>query len=129
MKTTVPEIVRDKLCLGCGTCEGICAFNAISMVYSSMNRTYVPRINEEECTYCGLCYEVCPGLHMGLPKAGCTILPDNKNCTLELGGNMKCFTGYACDEKIRHNATSGGIATALSLYLLESKKEGGRYVD
>ncbi len=42
-------------CLGFGDCETVCDFNAITM-----DEHGLPVVNEEKCTACGDCVEVCP---------------------------------------------------------------------
>jgi len=42
-------------CLGMGDCEVVCEFDAISM-----SRLGLPIVNEETCTACGDCVDVCP---------------------------------------------------------------------
>lgn len=41
-------------CLGCGTCKGVCEFDAIEMVNG------LAVINREKCTACMKCIEICP---------------------------------------------------------------------
>ncbi|MFR9280416.1 RnfABCDGE type electron transport complex subunit B [Levyella massiliensis] len=41
-------------CLGCGTCQSVCNFGAIQMVNG------VAVINEEKCTQCMQCINICP---------------------------------------------------------------------
>jgi len=82
------------------------------MVYSPKHRTYIPFVSREKCTNCEICYRVCPGLHVYRRES------DEK---FEFGRHIKCFIGHAADPEIRHNASSGGIATAVSLFLLESE--------
>jgi coenzyme F420 hydrogenase subunit beta len=121
-KRTVADIVHDKLCLGCGTCDGICPQRAIGMVYSTKNRTYVPIIDSALCTLCGLCFMVCPGLHASakapVPRHGSS--DDRGPLSNPFGVYRKCFIGHASDQEIRYRASSGGIATVLSAYVLEA---------
>jgi Na+-translocating ferredoxin:NAD+ oxidoreductase RNF subunit RnfB len=42
-------------CLGHGDCEAVCDFDAITMDSYS-----IPQVDEEKCTACGDCVEVCP---------------------------------------------------------------------
>lgn len=45
-----------------------------------------------------------------------------------MGESLLCRKGYAASEKIRSNAASGGMVTALLCYLLETKKIDGAWV-
>ena len=42
-------------CLGFGTCARVCPFGAISM-----NEERLPVVDEDKCTACGKCVEICP---------------------------------------------------------------------
>ena len=42
-------------CLGHGDCEAVCDFDAITM-----DRHSIPQVDEDKCTACGDCVEVCP---------------------------------------------------------------------
>lgn len=41
-------------CVGCGTCQDVCPFDAIDMVNG------IPIVNKEKCTACKKCIEICP---------------------------------------------------------------------
>lgn len=41
-------------CVGCGTCQEICPFDAIDMVNG------IPVVNKDKCTACKKCIEICP---------------------------------------------------------------------
>ena len=59
------DVVDTGLCTGCGTCVGVCMFNAISMDYEADEPVPVLTGN---CTNCSMCYEVCPGKNIPLPE-------------------------------------------------------------
>lgn len=121
-KFNVGEIVDCKLCLGCGTCMGICPENAIEMTYSSKNRTYIPIIDDKQCNECGLCLKVCPGQKVTLSSDRISIKEQKARIADDYGAYIKCFIGYAKNNDMRYKASSGGIATALSADLLEHNK-------
>lgn len=52
------KIISDKYCSGCGLCSTICPNGSISMVISKEG-FYRPKINEDKCVDCGLCYNQC----------------------------------------------------------------------
>ncbi len=118
-KRNVREIVQNRLCLGCGTCLGVCPVDAITLEYSTENRTYIPSIEEAKCNNCGICYDICPGKHIHLPKLHREEIQDPRMFAPEFGEYMKCFVGYANDPDLRYKAASGGITSALSIFLLE----------
>jgi heterodisulfide reductase subunit A len=49
-------IVEDRLCTGCKTCVGLCAYSAIS--FDELRKT--ASINEALCQGCGTCAAACP---------------------------------------------------------------------
>ncbi|MBP3749799.1 MAG: polysaccharide pyruvyl transferase family protein [Ruminobacter sp.] len=94
--------VGAELCTGCSACASICPTGAIKM---SVDREgfYAPVFNKELCTNCKLCTKVCP----------------IKECHF----NNAADTAYAVmikDEKIRLSCSSGGVAYALSKYVIDN---------
>jgi len=57
----VEGMVKDSLCLGCGTCAGICPAHAINMYIDPSEDIYLPSIDNTKCDHCGICFTVCPG--------------------------------------------------------------------
>jgi len=55
----VSEVSGLGLCSGCDVCASVCPTSAIRLRIS--DGLYLPRIEEEKCTNCGLCVESCPG--------------------------------------------------------------------
>ena len=55
MEPTV-AIVDERLCTGCRTCEGLCAYTAVSF----SNETKTAWVNEALCQGCGTCAAACP---------------------------------------------------------------------
>ncbi|MFZ2071124.1 MAG: CoB--CoM heterodisulfide reductase iron-sulfur subunit A family protein [Halobacteriota archaeon] len=47
-------IVNEQVCVGCGTCEAVCPFGALSL------KDAVMRVNEVICKGCGSCGSACP---------------------------------------------------------------------
>jgi len=52
-ETAMPRIISEE-CLSCGSCEGQCPVNAISMGKDHFE------VNEAECIDCGACEAACP---------------------------------------------------------------------
>lgn len=117
MTENVKRIRKSGLCVGCGTCAGICPNEAIKMiVYEDV---YLPEINEEKCVSCWLCIKSCPGHFVDFKNLNFKIFakqPENKL----LGNYLECYIGYSKDIEIRRNSTSGGIATQLLFSALEA---------
>jgi len=108
------QIVEKNRCSGCGICAGICPSKAIKMVIEENIGFYRPLVDENKCTYCGKCLQICPFADNNYKEI---------NSKEELFGNViKVYSGWAKDENTRYKSASGGIATALSLEMMD--KEG-----
>jgi coenzyme F420 hydrogenase subunit beta len=114
MKVNIEYVVKNHLCLSCGSCAGLCPQNAISMIETA-GGLLIAKVNNSRCNYCGLCAKVCPGSHLekGLVSAD----------TDPFKGNViGAYCGQATDESILQNGQSGGIVTALLCHLLDSSR-------
>lgn len=57
----IDDIVKNKMCFGCGACEQICTKNAIEMKPDSEG-FLIPIVHEALCVKCGACRNVCQAL-------------------------------------------------------------------
>jgi coenzyme F420 hydrogenase subunit beta len=101
----------SSLCFGCGICLGICPVNAINLKNSKGVTTV--NFDYSRCTHCMKCNVVCPALFQLGEKSS--------NFLNTLGRIEKTYFGYSTDPDIRYHAASGGVITALSLYMLKHK--------
>ncbi len=103
------DISNEAICTGCGACAGICKSNAISMQYT-ISGYLKATLDENKCYNCGNCRKVCPSVAENDFKIKNNIL---------IGEYIECYAGYVCDHEIRRECQSGGVITALIMYLLE----------
>lgn len=96
------EIVSENKCTGCTACMNICPKQAIAMEENIEGFKY-PVINQEKCINCGLCKRTCP------------ILTTNKNMSIN-----KCYVGYAKEDEVKRNSSSGGIFPLVANYILDN---------
>ena len=115
----VEDIRNAMLCHGCGMCEAVCPHDALAMIYDNRSMHYVPDIDREKCKECSLCVDVCPGKEVKFVDISKQFLACRKY-ELLAGYYINNYLGWANDKDIRWRAASGGVATALAKYLLES---------
>lgn len=83
-------------CTGCAACFSKCSKNAIHI--EDNLKAYNAIIDEALCVNCGQCEAVCPN-----------------NSFISRSEPILWQQGWASDEKIRINASSGGLASALAI--------------
>lgn len=105
-------LVHD--CYGCGVCATACGRKIIEIVQNA-NGFYEPRITDEnKCTQCGICTEVCAYLHDELSLKEVEIHP---------------YAAWSKDHLVRRKCSSGGAGFEVGKYLLSQgyKVCGVRY--
>ena len=91
-----------KECTGCGACLNACPKNCISMK-RDLHGFDFPQVNESQCIRCRACQEACPQLH-GISR--------ENDMALIYAGQLRH------EDSALRNSTSGGIAYALSEYII-----------
>lgn len=117
----VKDIVRWRLCLGCGACQWACKEGRIKL-YNFLDEGIRPVIEVEDCGSCNDCLKVCPVFECNYKVNA--IFRNNSfplNYQKKWGPVVGLWEGYAVDPEIRFKGASGGVLTALSLYCLEKK--------
>lgn len=90
-------------CMGYGTCETVCPYEAIVMGEDGL-----PKIDPDKCTSCGNCVEACPKLIMKLVPATqevivkCNSLAKGK--VARLACTTACIACGACEKACRFDA-------------------------
>jgi len=108
----IKHISDNYLCSNCGACSFICPNNAIYFKDTSIGRLYA-EVNGN-CVQCGMCERVCPSIDvLGI---------HNENDNSLVGIINKVYVGKCSDQKLFKNAQSGGAASAVVAYLLDTKK-------
>lgn len=98
--TTTNENRSD--CCGCAACRNICPKQAIEMRQDEEGFLY-PFVDKHKCVSCGLCRGVCPIL----------------NISGKRNEILSAYGGYWNDKERIKRCASGGIATALSEYIIK----------
>ncbi len=96
-------VCEKEMCTGCMACIDICPKKAIKIVDSLI--AYNAIIDSNKCIKCDACYKIC----------------QNNNKPI-LNKPIFWKQGWACDDEIRSNSSSGGIASAIEQAFI---KDGG----
>lgn len=118
---TIEDVAFWRLCMGCGACAYGCPNQAIEML-NLPQYGIRPRIDATRCEACGTCLNYCPGIALERLEKQPEHNPILWN---EWGPVRSLWEGYAGDPEIRYLGSSGGMATALSLYCLEQEAAAG----
>lgn len=94
-------VCAKNMCAGCMACIDICPKGAIKI--KDELSFYNAVIEDEKCIHCGACYKIC-----------------QRNNPPELVEPLKWYQGWAQDQELRKNCSSGGFATAISKAFIES---------
>lgn len=93
-------------CAGCTACSNFCPVGAINIVPNDEG-FYSPVVNEEKCTSCGLCINICPQINL------------KKNI---VNKEIDTYAIVAKDEIGKKKSSSGGVFPVLAKKIIE---EGG----
>lgn len=116
MDQNISFVPQNALCTACGACAAVCRENAVTIEENAAGYL-AARIDAQKCVDCGLCRKVCPSVSENQTISDVS--------TVLRGSCLKSFIGHATDKAIRREGQSGGVVTALLLYLLENGKIDG----
>lgn len=104
----INNIIKYDLCLGCGLCEAIVPDKCKMKLHDEgfYRPHFVESLNKEEES---CITDTCPGIN---------VIGQNLNSNI-WGNVISIKEAWANDEKVRYKASSGGVITALAIYLLK----------
>lgn len=119
----VTDVVSWQLCLGCGACAYACPEKKLTLVDFAAHGIR-PVAVQDRCDGCSDCLSVCPGIGMAHARQD---RADRRIAALSeaWGPVLEIWEGYAADAEIRFGGSSGGLASALSLYCIEQAGMAG----
>jgi coenzyme F420 hydrogenase subunit beta len=119
--TNIEDVVNYQLCSGCGICSVVEPQRYTMVDLDAFGVR--PQVIQQAAPSTGQAFKACPGHSL---EQKVTADPDLINELRDCWGPVYgVWEGYAADEAIRFRGSSGGAATALSLYGLEQENAGG----
>lgn len=112
------DVLNNDLCCGCGTCVGACPFNILDIDLGSSQNPYLV----EDCTECSICSQACPALDIDLLSTRLIAKEQGIDIDPIYGAHISFALGYHTNKKKRLNSASGGVATAILEYMLDTKQ-------
>lgn len=108
--TKVSDIVKSDLCLGCGLCEAV---DKNCKMRLSDNGFYRPSVKDMDNHSQYVVAKICPGVNVR----------NFGGSNTSVWGKVEMVSNaWAKDKTIRQSSSSGGVTSALAVYLLESHK-------
>jgi coenzyme F420 hydrogenase subunit beta len=113
-------IVEQGLCIGCGLCQSFAGPERIAVVKTLSGFEQPVALVELDDATVDQIYDICPGTRIeGLPER---LLEDDTHHDNVWGPWRRMVRGWAGEAGQRFEGSTGGVLTALGIYLLESKK-------
>jgi coenzyme F420 hydrogenase subunit beta len=120
------KIAQSELCNRCGSCI---ALGKGKIAFSDKTGKYLPivkeALTEDEAS---LLLEACSGWSFDFPKYRQLFFGDSPSFNIFIGPYYSLAIGHTTDEEIRQKAASGGILSAILIYLLEKGMIDGAVV-
>lgn len=121
------KIASSELCNRCGSCVGL---SGGKVIFSDKTRSYLPKvvedISEEEAN---LYLQACAGWQFHFPDFTKRLYSAPGTHFNHLTGSYQnIFIGHANDENIRRNSASGGLLSAVLIFLLDKREIEGAVV-
>jgi len=113
-------IVEQGLCIGCGLCQSIAGKESVQVVKTSEGFEQPVVVGELDHATVDKIYDTCPGTRIeGLPER---LIEADTRVDNVWGPWRRMARAFASDETERHIGATGGVLTALGVYLLKSKR-------
>lgn len=118
--------MRSHLCNRCGSCVGL---SEGKIVFEDKTGKYLPKIVAPiEDEMADTLWEACAGKQFNFPKYTDQFYPDRSHFHTFIGPYERIGIGYATDPAVRLGGASGGIISAVLIWLLNKKMIDGAVV-
>ncbi len=113
-------IVEQGLCIGCGLCETVAGSECVRVCKTTSGYEAPVVVGELDHATVDRIYATCPGTRVeGLPER---LVESDTRIDNVWGPWRRIVRAWAADPQIRFDGSTGGVMTALGIYLLESKR-------
>jgi coenzyme F420 hydrogenase subunit beta len=120
------QIMRSDLCNRCGSCVGL---SAGKIVFTDREGEYRPVVIEEpDEAESARMLNACAGKYFSFPEYRKFFYPDAPGFHTYTGPFQGIFIAHSTDDIIRRAGASGGMISAILIYLLKSKQIEGAVV-
>lgn len=119
----IREVVSSGLCNRCGTCVGLSDGN---ITFSDRTKKYLPQVGDEQLNEELIKY--CSGRAYNFPEEKKRIFGEDGGYNVFTGAYKNIYIGNTLDENIRRQSASGGILSAILIWLLEKGRIDGAVV-
>ncbi|PKP53100.1 MAG: coenzyme F420 hydrogenase [Bacteroidetes bacterium HGW-Bacteroidetes-1] len=123
---SLQKLIDNGICNRCGSCVGL---SDGKIIFNNKEGRYLPQIIElPDRETMDVILEACSGKAFNFPLYNTLLFGSNTPKHIYTGAFRSINIGYSIDPKIRLNAASGGIISALLIYLLRTKEIDGAVV-
>ena len=120
------EVINHNLCNRCGSCVGL---SQGKIVFSDKTGDYLPKIiSEPDDKTSDLIWQACAGKEFDFPGFRNKIYTSQTPFHVYTGPYQSISIGYARNDEVRKQGASGGILSAVLIWLLENKMIDGAVV-
>jgi coenzyme F420 hydrogenase subunit beta len=117
------KVIHSELCNRCGSCVGL---SEGKIAFRNREGKYLPEvISEIDDKMADRLWAACSGKEFSFPEHNARFYSEAPHFHEYTGSYENIYIGYALDEQIRRNSASGGIISAVLIYLLETGKIDG----
>ena len=125
-KQLLQRVMRSELCNRCGTCVGL---SGGSIRFDNREGKYRPMVaGELDDQAWDRIWNACAGEHFDFPEYRTHIFGKSPHFHLYTGTYRSLHIGHATDQAYREAGASGGILSAILVYLMENKRIDGAVV-
>lgn len=123
---SLKRIMNSDLCTRCGSCVGL---SEGKIIFKDREGSYIPQvISEISEEHAGRLLYACPGQSFDFPRFRNLFFSESNDFHLYTGPVNSVSIGYCTDEDIRLRSASGGILSAILIWLLEKGRIDGAVV-